>query len=231
SGWSNSLGNGNISLTVTGGTPPGASSTASGSGVASAAIPAAAGYAHGAALPAGANAGSFAKVKGGLNFNPASPFWSTTAAMNNGDTGDNFALLPFVTPTSTHCTATLDLTGTMLNSTMASIHDAYSLSDEGAAQRITYYAYMGTVPLGYDGPLTGLPGWNSQAILLRQDVRVGPNSGSQDYTINMADSGMPSANLTHLYVQVEEVLTSVPTPGAVTLSGLAGLVALRRRRN
>jgi len=125
-----------------------------------------------------------------------------------------------VTPVSSTATTTLSVVGKILTPTLGMFTVDWMGSNQGTAQRIRWYEYLGTIPPNFEGDNTELPNWVSLSTLLREEIRVGPwDESKMVFEIS-------ATNVNNIILATNGVAVSqIPEPSTLLLliSGLASL--------
>jgi hypothetical protein len=123
-----------------------------------------------------------------------------------GDTVDWHSMLPFINATSTDASGSMMINGTILTPTSAIFQVTWSASDAGVAMHIGWF--------------------EGQTELFETPVMIGPFSRVDSFVINSTGP----IDLVKLETSMGATSLPVPAPGAAALLGLAGVMAVRRRR-
>jgi hypothetical protein len=118
------------------------------------------GYVYGGPLPKGASPLTVARIKGMSGY-----VWQATTTSTNGDSTDQSELAPYVTPTASAATTTLEVIYYTLydfGQTYYEIDWHWTGSGPGTAQAIKFYEYDSPLPADFNGDVGSLPG----AVLL-----------------------------------------------------------------
>ncbi len=132
----------------------------------------------------------------------------------NGDAigADGSDLAALVRPVSGACQSSIDITETLTPTSVHFIGEMIA-SDSGAASRLRLID--GSDPV--------------QPIIIYEDLFLNPGSTPLTRPIDL-DFPLPSGGPGALFIQLDIYGASLPSPSAVPLLGLAGLLAARRRR-